>query len=58
MRRVRLTFISEFDYRHNQVVQEDIDELVERFIQDPHEFVTPTEDDEVVVISVEDITED
>ncbi len=58
MRRVRLTFISEFDWTADEFTPDHMDELVGLFMEDPFEFTVPTDDDEQTFISVQDITDE
>ncbi len=58
MRRVRLTFISEFDWTAGECTADHMDELVGLFTEDPFEFTVPTDDDEQTFISVQDITDE
>lgn len=57
-RRIRLTFVSEFDWGAEELTEEGIRDIVEQFIDSPDSFISPVDEDEVIYIDVEDITEE
>lgn len=59
-RRLQLTVVFEFDYLVHKLGAEQIDRLVENFIDHPTEFLHPKEleIDEVLMVNIQDITED
>lgn len=58
MRRVRLTFISEFDWWADELTQQHMDEIVEMFLENPDGWIAPAGIDEQTFVSVDDITEE
>lgn len=57
MRRLRLVFISEFDYP-DDLSQESIRDLVSQFMEEPSDFIWPVDPDEETFIEISDITEE
>lgn len=58
MRRVRLTFVSEFDWQTEELTPEHMDQIVEMFLDNPEGWVAPVDDEDEIIISVDDITEE
>lgn len=59
MKRLRLTMVYEFSWSKDELTEEDSDNLVKNFLEDPRGFLNLDfpEWDETVLVQVEDISE-
>lgn len=53
-----MTLVYEFDYLADEITEDRVNILARNFFEDPTSFVHPLEIDEVLIVAVEDITED
>lgn len=58
MKRLRMTMVYEFSWSSDVLREQDVDRLVENFLQDPYGFLNleSPEWDEKIIIDVEDIS--
>lgn len=59
MKRLRMTMVYDFSWASHELTQQNIDELVSNFLEDPRGFMNLDypEWDETVLVQVEDVSE-